>query len=206
MARQASENLDSLRRHLKRLVEDEQDRPSGPGAEKRRHERHLFMVKADIKYVKSFGQHGSRPNEFTVFTKDLSRSGLSFLHEHEMYVGEIIQVEVTVETTTRALLVRVTRCRRAGLKVFDIAGEFITAEEAAQAQDAGDSAPKTGKKIATPAKPSGEEPTETEDDPQGETTADGAGESAEAETETPEGAGDDADESDDRREKTEAKA
>jgi len=128
-----SENLESLRRHLKRLVEDERETGSKRGTNKRRHERHLYMVEAHITYVKRFDQLSTCPHEFTVYTKDLSRSGLSFLHEHEMYVGEVVEAEVVVENVKRAFTMKLVRCRRAGLKVFDIAGEFITADEAKQA-------------------------------------------------------------------------
>ncbi len=130
MNKPSAENLDLLRRQLKRLVSDEQDRTPSPGIEKRRHTRHLYMVEANIRYVKRFNQVGNAPDQFTVFTKDLSRSGLSFLHEFEMYVGEIIQVEVKMKTgLRRTFLVRIARCRRAGLKVFNIAGEFVTEDE-----------------------------------------------------------------------------
>jgi hypothetical protein len=132
VSKPTTENLASLRRHLRRLVEDDQDRPANRGAEKRRHERHLYMVEARIRYLKRFDQMSSCPNEFVVYTKDLSRSGLSFLHEHEMFVGEIVRAEVKVDNATKVLLVRLARCRRAGLKVFDIAGEFITLDEAEQ--------------------------------------------------------------------------
>ena len=47
-----------------------------------------------------------------------------------MCVGEVIEVTLTVKGVKRTFLVRVTRCKRAGLRVFDVAGEFITAEEA----------------------------------------------------------------------------
>jgi len=129
-----TENLESLRRHLKRLVEDEKDGGPKHHANKRAHERHLYTVEARIKYVKRFGRLSTCPDEFTVYTKDLSRSGLSFLHEHEMYVGEIIQVEVEVENTKRSFLVKLARCRRAGLKVFDVAGQFIASDEVEKAK------------------------------------------------------------------------
>ena len=132
MNKPSAENLELLRRQLKRLVADEQERGTSPGMEKRRHTRHLYMVEAHIQYVKRFNQASNAPDEFTVYTKDLSRSGLSFLHEHEMYVGEVATVEVKLKTNMRkTFLVKVARCRRAGLKVFNIAAEFINDEEAA---------------------------------------------------------------------------
>ena len=130
MARPTAENLDSLKRHLKRLVADEQDRGQATGIEKRRHTRHLYMVEAHITCVKRFSQVGDRPAEFVVYTKDLSRSGLSFLHEHEMYAGEVIEVGIKLRGgQSRTYLVRIARCRRAGLKVFNIAGVFINPDE-----------------------------------------------------------------------------
>ena len=141
MNKPSAENLDLLRRQLKRLVSDEQDRAASPGIEKRRHTRHLYMVEAHVTYVKRFNQMGNCPNDFTVYTKDLSRSGLSFLHEHEMYVGEVAHVEVKLKTgLRRTFLVRVARCRRAGLKVFNVAGEFINNDET-EANGAADAVP-----------------------------------------------------------------
>jgi hypothetical protein len=124
-----SANLDTLRRNLRRLIEDEQTRLKGRGAEKRRHKRHYYIVEARVTYAKRFERVSTSPAEFMVLTKDISRSGLSFIHDNELFAGEIIHVEVQIEQVKRTFLVRVTRCRRAGLKVFDVAGEFITPEE-----------------------------------------------------------------------------
>jgi len=123
-------NLELLRRTLQRMVEEDEEHPPSRGIEKRRHKRHYYTVEAKLKYVKRFDRMSDSSDEFTVVTKDLSRSGISFIHEHEMYLGEIIQVEVEVKKAKRMLLVKVTRCRRAGLKVFDIAGEFVGPDEA----------------------------------------------------------------------------
>ena len=131
MSKPGAANLDLLRQRLQRLVSDEPERGNSPDIEKRRHKRHLYMVEAHVRYVKRFNLAGNCPNEFTVYTKDLSRSGLSFLHEHEMYVGEIAWVEVKIKANfRRTFLVRIARCRRAGLKVFSVAGEFVNDEEA----------------------------------------------------------------------------
>ncbi|MBN2581899.1 MAG: PilZ domain-containing protein [Planctomycetes bacterium] len=129
MTEETGANLDALRRSLKRLVEDEANRPPGKGIDKRRHDRHLYMTEVSVKYVKRYDQVSECPDEFVAITKDVSRSGLSFIHVHQMYVGEVIQVELTVQGARKHLLVRIVRCRRAGLKVFDIAGVFISPEE-----------------------------------------------------------------------------
>jgi hypothetical protein len=129
MAELASENLEALRRNLKRIVAEEQARVGGRGSEKRRHQRHYYTVEAVVKYIKHFDRMGASAEQFTVLTKDLSRSGLSFIHKDEMYAGEIVRIEVNIEKVQRLLLVRITRCRRAGLKVFDVAGEFIDQAE-----------------------------------------------------------------------------
>ena len=131
MSGEGAANIESLRRVLKRMVEDEKDLPAGKGLESRRHERHLCMVEAQVKYVKRFQRISDCPAEFTVCTKDISRSGLSFLHGHEMFAGEVVQVEMQTPAGKKAFMVKVIRCRRAGLKVFDVAGQFVTAEEAA---------------------------------------------------------------------------
>lgn len=133
MTEETGANLDALRRNLKRMVEEEDDRPKGRGSEKRRHDRHLYMIEATVRYIKRFEQVGNAEDEFVVITKDLSRSGVSFIHQDQMFAGEIVNVELTVGGTPKRFIVKVIRCRRAGLKVFDIAGEFITPEEAEQA-------------------------------------------------------------------------
>lgn len=133
-ADQTTENLESLRRHLERVVEEEKGMGASPAVNKRRHERHLYMVEAKIAYFKRFDQLGACPAEFTVYTKDISRSGLSFLNEHEMYPGEIVRVEVNLGGARRELYVKLVRCRRAGLKVFDVGGVFISQQEAEQAE------------------------------------------------------------------------
>ena len=135
MAKETSANLDSLRRSLKRMVEDEDDRPQGGGIEKRRHDRHLYMIEATVRYVKRFEQLSDNLKEFAVITKDLSRSGISFIHQSQMYSGEIVAVNLTVGGARKNLLVRIVRCRRAGLKIFDIAGEFISPDEAEAVDD-----------------------------------------------------------------------
>ena len=145
MNKPSAGNLDLLRRQLQRLVSDEQERVASPGMEKRRHTRHLYMVEAHVRYVKRFNQVGNCPNEFTVYTKDLSRSGLSFLHEHEMYAGEVVQLEVKIKADfCRTFLVRVARCRRAGLKVFNVACEFINDDEAKAGTDQPSAATEVG--------------------------------------------------------------
>jgi PilZ domain len=141
MAKATAENLQFLRRQLKRLVEDEQDRTPSKGSEKRRYDRHLYMVEATITYAKRFDRLSDCPDEFTVYTKDISRSGMSFLHEHEMIVGEMVRAEITLKNgEQRTLLLQIARCRRAGLKVFNIAGEFITEDEAEDAEAPGEPA------------------------------------------------------------------
>lgn len=184
MNKPTTENLDSLRRQLKRLVDNEKNRPPGRGVEKRRHKRHLYMVEARITYVKRFDQMSSCPNEFVVYTKDLSRSGLSFLHEHEMYLGEIAQVDVGTGDDTRCFVVKITRCRRAGLKVFNIAGEFITETEAEEAKkqtspdDASEKAEDAGDSEEQAEAESSEADTEDE-----EPSEDAAAESADSDSE-----------------------
>jgi hypothetical protein len=130
---QTQSNLVSLRRFLQRMVDDEKDLPQGRGAEKRRHSRHLYMSECHVKYVKRFAAVSSCPDEFTTMTKDLSRSGMGFIHEHQMFVGEAVQVNLAVKGQDKTFLVRITRCKRAGLRIFEVAGEFITPAELAGA-------------------------------------------------------------------------
>ncbi len=129
MSEKTVDNLRSLRRHLERLVEDEKDQVKQKGHEKRRHERHLYMVEATGRYVKRFDALGRSQDEFPIITKDISRSGLCFLHEHEMYAGEIIEVELSLGGAKKIVLLKIARCRRAGLKVFNIAGVYLSPEE-----------------------------------------------------------------------------
>ena len=174
MAKATAENLQSLRRQLKRLVENEQGREPNKGAEKRRYDRHLYMVEATITYVKRFDRLSACRDEFTVYTKDISRSGMSFLHEHEMVAGEVVRAEVTLKSgEQRTLLLQIIRCRRAGLKVFNIAGDFITEDEAEAIEEP--DAPKAAEKSdapeskAAPAEPKPEADAPAEEDASAET-------------------------------------
>ncbi len=129
MTAPATLNLDLLRRFLQRLVDEEKEQQPGPEATKRRHARHLYMIEVRVKYVKRFERMSDSPDDFVTITKDLSRSGISFVHEHQMCAGEIVKVDLVVQGVHKTLLVKIIRCRRAGLRIFDIAGEFVSAEE-----------------------------------------------------------------------------
>jgi hypothetical protein len=98
------------------------------------------MTEVHVAYVKRYEQVSECPDEFTAISKDVSRSGVSFIHVYQMYAGEVVQVELTVQGVRKQLMVRIVRCRRAGLKVFDIAGVFISAEEAEAETQAGQAA------------------------------------------------------------------
>jgi hypothetical protein len=115
------------------MVDEEKDQPLGRDANKRRHARHLYMIEVRVKYVKRFERMSDSPDDFVTITKDLSRSGISFVHEHQMCAGEIVKVELVVQGVRKTLLVKIIRCRRAGLRIFDIAGEFVSPEESAGA-------------------------------------------------------------------------
>lgn len=129
MAGPTTLNLELLRRFLQRMVDEEKDLPPDRGVCKRRHARHLYMIEVRVKYVKRFARMSDSPDDFVTITKDLSRSGLSFVHEHQMCAGEIVNVELVVQGVHKELLVKIIRCRRAGLRIFDIAGEFVSPEE-----------------------------------------------------------------------------
>ncbi len=132
ISEQQTTDLHSLRRVLRRLVDDE-TRQNGRrwNRDKRRHERHLCMAEAQATYVARYSKLAVGPDSFLIYTKDLSRSGLSFVHQFEMHRDEVVRVDLkTLQGLTRTLYLRVIRCRRAGLKAFDIAGEFMTEAEA----------------------------------------------------------------------------
>ena len=130
-----------LRRFLRRVVEDN-TRLGRRGHDKRRYERHLCMTEAQVQFIRqtaakaTFENPLAGPEVFTMFTKDISRSGISFVHEQDMQRDDIIRVNLDVKGVIHTYYLKIVRSRRAGLKIFDIAGEFVTEEEAKSFQSA----------------------------------------------------------------------
>lgn len=130
---QQTSQKNALCRFLQRLIDDDS---KAVGHSKRRHERHLCILEAEACVVarrpgKNVVIEGQElPDNFTVFLKDISRSGISFVYEFALQPQDIICIKVVVNGELRTYHLRIMRCRRVGLKVFDVGGEFITEEEA----------------------------------------------------------------------------
>lgn len=142
MREQQTAHKNALRRFLRRVAEDEARRNNGPAHSKRRHERHLCMIEAEAYHVarrcgnKTIVDDPQQAESFTVFTKDISRSGISFVYDNQLQPQDIICMKLEVCGQLRTYYLRIVRCRPAGLKVFDLGGEFITEEEATSLQKA----------------------------------------------------------------------
>lgn len=68
--------------------------------------------------------------DFPVITLSLSRGGTSILANYEFQPGDEIELSLpTSEGGTKRLRVKVARCKRAGMSVYEIGGEFTTGEE-----------------------------------------------------------------------------
>jgi hypothetical protein len=62
---------------------------------------------------------------FDVTTRNLSRTGLSFVHKHLLYPGQRVSVQLPLpDKSVRQLQAKVVRVRTAGHELFDIGVEF----------------------------------------------------------------------------------
>jgi hypothetical protein len=105
-----------------------------PGAysEKRRHPRFNFGGCAALKYRQTFPAL-SRPLDWhKVFTKDLSRGGLSFLHSEPLFPRERVQIVLPLQ---EAKTIEVVSCVRVQERCFRVGGRFVEQSQGADAAD-----------------------------------------------------------------------
>jgi hypothetical protein len=89
--------------------------------DQRRFPRYYFRTKAGVCFLPL---KGTRYDQFqrATYIKDLSRSGLAFLHDEPLDAGEIVNF-LLPNGTIRG--VSVMRCKRVSLRCYEIAGDFV---------------------------------------------------------------------------------
>lgn len=100
------------------------DRHSGTGSksERRANHRNRYRVQARICYLPAGSQ---REAEFNVTTRNLSRTGLSFLHKTLIYPRQLVQVHLPLpEHSSTTFLAKVARVSLAGPSLYEIGVEF----------------------------------------------------------------------------------
>jgi hypothetical protein len=99
-----------------------------PDSERRGTGRSRYRVMARIYYVPAGGE---RASSFQVATRNLSRTGVSFIHKTLIYPGQKVEVHLPLpDRSVRNLKGRVVRVRGAGAGVYEIGVEFTEMEVA----------------------------------------------------------------------------
>jgi hypothetical protein len=103
------------------------DQQSGDNAAERRYnQRGRYRTVARINYVPP-GDERSR--SFEVSTRNLSRTGLSFLHKNFIYPRQQVEVQLPLpDHSVRHLRGKVIRVRPAGVGLYEIGIEFTEME------------------------------------------------------------------------------
>ena len=93
--------------------------------EQRQHPRFFFRSVAAIVVESTLPAFPRSGESERVFTKDISRAAVSFLHGEQLFPGERVQLTLANgqerETT-------VLRCRRVEAKCWEVAATFVSAE------------------------------------------------------------------------------
>jgi hypothetical protein len=96
--------------------------------ERRNTRRSRYRVSARISYTPP---GATRPKSFGVFTRNLSRTGLSFLHKTLIYPRQGVEVQLPLpDRSIRHLRAQVVRVRPAGAGMYEIGVEFTELEVA----------------------------------------------------------------------------
>jgi len=94
------------------------------GQERRQTRRSRYRVVARINYVPAGAE---KSTGFEVPTRNLSRTGLSFVHKTLIYPRQMVEVQLPLpDHSVRQLKGRVVRVRAAGIGLYEIAVEFTS--------------------------------------------------------------------------------
>ena len=93
--------------------------------EVRRHPRFYFRTCAEAK-IRPVGKQAGTPGESFVLTRDVSRSGLSLLHNQQLFPGQRLDVILNGEAPRT---VEVVWCQRMAPRSYLAGCRFIKAEE-----------------------------------------------------------------------------
>ena len=99
---------------------------SDPEAERRNTRRSRYRTNARIFYMPP---GGSKAQSFEVCTRNLSRTGLSFVHKTLIYPRQLVDVQLPLpDRSVRHLRARVVRVRPAAVGLYEIGVEFTELE------------------------------------------------------------------------------
>ncbi|HUO09733.1 MAG TPA: PilZ domain-containing protein [Phycisphaerae bacterium] len=99
-----------------------------PESERRNTRRSRYRVGAKIAYVPP---GADKTHAFEVVTRNLSRTGLSFIHKTLIYPRQHVDVQLPLpDRSVRHLRGRVIRVRPAGIGIYEIGVEFTELEVA----------------------------------------------------------------------------
>ena len=93
---------------------------------RRRFARAVFARRAVLEIAQSLPAFPRAPGRYVVLTRDLSRSGIGFLHAAELYPGE----RVTLWLATGPVATEVARCVRHESRCYEIGVRFARAGDA----------------------------------------------------------------------------
>lgn len=94
--------------------------------ERRHTRRGRYRVTARISYLPP---GGDRHRSFEVMTRNLSRTGLSFIHKTLIYPRQTVEVQLPLpDKSVRQLRGKVVRVRPAGIGLYEIGVEFTELE------------------------------------------------------------------------------
>jgi len=102
----------------------------GALAERRRFPRINLRTKAVLQYRQTFPSLPRPALLYAVYTKDISRSGVDFLHGEQVYPLEQM---VLILPDGKPRLIQVVRCRRIGPNCFEIGAQFTNQPSASSA-------------------------------------------------------------------------
>jgi hypothetical protein len=94
----------------------------GKYVDRRRHPRYHFRVSAALQYRQTFPALPRPDVRHRVFTKDLSRSGLSFLHSESLFPRERMQLFLPQHG---ARTIEVVWCTRIQERCFHVGARFV---------------------------------------------------------------------------------
>ncbi len=98
------------------------------GHDRRYNRRGRYRVTARIQYLPP---GGDRTQSFEVTTRNLSRTGLSFIHKTLIYPRQWVEIQLPLpDRSVRQFRGKVVRVRPAGVGLYEIAVEFTEMEVA----------------------------------------------------------------------------
>jgi len=109
----------------------------GVMAERRQFPRINLRSRAVLQYRQTFPSLPRPAFTYTVYTKDISRSGLAFLHGEQLYPSEQM---IIILPDGKPRKIEIVRCRRIGPSCFEIGARFAGSVD--PAPEEADPAPK----------------------------------------------------------------